>query len=155
MKKLFKITSLVLAGLLFVSLIFGAGVYANDQGWLKFKDKQVSDADDNLGRIMEILRDLNTQLENSPKDQTELVSQLQTEIKDLKTQIENAPEDQTELVSDLREKIEKLEKERPSGLAKENQDLREELRKANEAVTDHNSETKKALTEAQGYVDEE
>lgn len=58
MKKLFKITSLVLAGLLFVSLIFGAGVYAANKDWLDFTGSQkIETSKSDIDKIMKILED--------------------------------------------------------------------------------------------------
>lgn len=60
MMTFFKITSLVLAGLLFVSLIFRAGVYANEKDWLKFTGgNQINQSEKDIDKIMRILEDVN------------------------------------------------------------------------------------------------
>lgn len=56
MKRKFKVLGSVLAGLLVVSLVFGAGVYASQ--WLNFTgDKQIEQSESDVDEIMQILRD--------------------------------------------------------------------------------------------------
>lgn len=59
MKRKFKVLGSVLAGLLVVSLVFGAGVYASQ--WLNFTgDKQIKQSESDVDEIMQILRDVNS-----------------------------------------------------------------------------------------------
>lgn len=97
MKKLFKITSLVLAGLLFVSLIFGAGVYANEKGWLTnfTGDKQITESENHLNEIMRILEDVNSEKITAEQALKEL------QDLNLEEQVEQLTEDKDSLNNQL------------------------------------------------------
>lgn len=89
MKKI-KLPVAIIGGLLLLSLVFGAGVYASQ--WLNFTgDEQIEQSENDVDEIMQILRDVNTD----------------------KLTAEQA--------------LAELQELNPSGLAKQNQELREQI----------------------------
>lgn len=116
MKSKLKWVSGILGAVLALSLMFGAGVYANEKGWLTFKDEQVTQADDNLEAIMEILRQVN----EGKKIATSDLEAAQTKLNELQAELDDLPPDTT-----------------PKGLAEQNQKLRKQ-------VTDLESQLKTA-----------
>lgn len=144
MKKLFKVSFGVIAGL----LLFATGAYASNQGWLNFTgDEQVQESESNVNEIMEILRNVHkgkldaeealAELEQlNPKGLVKKIKSLEEEkanlqikIVELEEALANAPEDQTEYVKHLEK----------------------ELNRANQLVEQLKSETDKALEEAKTY----
>lgn len=166
MKKLFKITSLVLAGLLFVSLIFGAGVYAS-QNWLKFTgDEQIKKSESDIDKIMQILEDVNSEKMTAEqalkelqglnpaglaKQNTELrqqVEQLKTDNGVLTTEVAN----QKQQVVNKQAEIEQKQQEIQDKIEEGNRKVAEkqtELKNSNSYVEHLEEELRKANEAAQ------
>ncbi|MDN6193657.1 MAG: hypothetical protein L0I88_01310 [Alkalibacterium sp.] len=134
-----KKLTLTIASLIAAALIFTGGVYASQ--WLNFTgDEQIEQSDSNVEEIMQILRNVN----------------------EGKITAEEAN-------AQLEDRIAELEDMNPSGLAKQNKELREqvkqleaqvgesseyvthleeELQRANESVQGHHQTTQQAVEEA-------
>lgn len=139
-----KISALILAVAISLTA-FGAGVYASQNGWLNFTGVEVVDqSKSDVDKIMDILRQVN----------------------DKKITAEQA-------VKKLQEEIDEAG-DTPKGLAKQNKELREEVKalkemgkyqtdyinhlekevtKANNKADEIGSKTHKALEEAKTYLD--
>lgn len=100
MKRMFKVASSVLAGLLVAAMLFGAGAYASEQGWLKFKDEQITQSNGNVDKIMEILREVDAgkktaekalaEIEKlNPKGLAEQNKNLREQVKNLENEVKN------------------------------------------------------------------
>lgn len=97
MKKKFKILGGALSVIILLTLVFGAGVYASQ--WLSFTgDNQIEQSESDVDEIMQILRNVN----------------------DGKITAEDA-------VVKLEARVQELEDMNPSGLAKQNKELREKV----------------------------
>src|SRR5699024_4195046 len=112
----FKVLVSVLAGLIVVSLVFGAGVYASQ--WLNFTgDKQIEQSESDVDEIMQILRDVNQDKlsaedalaklqELNPEQLVEEIEQLKTELANKRQELENKQKELADKDSQIQEKIE-------------------------------------------------
>ena len=121
MKKI-KLPVAIVGGLLLLSLVFGAGVYASQ--WLSFTgDNQIEQSESDVDEIMEILRDVNNDkltaeqalaelqklnpsgLAEENKKLREQVKQLENTNEQLVTQLEQKQVEIEQKISEIQEKI--------------------------------------------------
>ena len=136
-------------------LIFTGGVYASQ--WLNFTgDEQITQSDDHLDEIMDILRQVNDDkltaedalAELEAMNPPGLVKQIK-ELEDLVAQLEGTIELRDNEIVGLEEALSN------AGDPEYISHLEEELMRANNAVEQHNATTSEAVEEARNYQGDE
>ena len=150
MKKLFKVSIGVIAGL----LLFASGAYAANQGWLNFTgDEHVQQSESNVNEIMNILRNVHKGKLDAEEALAELEKLdpigLQKELEKAYKDYEKLAEQYTKLAREsenLKAQLKELESN-----TEYIKHLEKELQRANQLVEQLKSETDKALEEARSY----
>ena len=114
MKKI-KLPAAIIGGLLLLSLVFGAGVYASQ--WLSFTgDNQIEQSENDVNEIMEILRKVNDdkltaeqalkELQKlDPQGLKKLNEQVNNEVANLRNQLEQKQGEIEQKIAEIQEKI--------------------------------------------------
>ena len=132
--------------------IFAGGVYANEQGWLSFTgDEQIAESENHLDEIMNILRQV-SEGKITAEQGLETANERIAELEDMN------PSGLAKQNKELRDEIDTLETtiSKLEAYVEDNSDyiihLESELERANDLVDSHHDETTKAVQEARTYV---
>lgn len=134
-----KKLTLTIASLIAAAFIFAGGVYAAQ--WLSFTgDEQIEQSDNNVDEIMQILRNVNEGKITAEEANAQLEARI-SELEDMN------PSGLAKQNKELREQISALE-EQIAGHDEYVTHLEEELQRANESVQSHSDKTQQAVEEA-------
>lgn len=172
-KKITKIAVIISTALLMVVGTFSMGVYAVQNGWLEFTGgDQVRETEDDIEEIMEILDEVYTDKltaqealekleELDPRGLKEENINLRDKLKTIQEDIVDRNNRINQLERDIVAKDEEIQIAETELQAEKNSNykneeyidhLEEELKEANEKVTELREETQNALEKARGYV---